>query len=236
MRKRIQVLILCILIGLSSVAAQQKGYRVELKPVLEMQYLLYLPDGYESDSKAEFPLLLFLHGGGSSGDDIEMLKRNGLAGKIEEGRSFPFMLLTPQNPHPRKFWNETALITLLDKIQKEYRVDPSRVWVAGLSRGAYGAWRMAIQYPERFAALVAVCGETPDHYAKWLGDMPIWVFHGEEDRSISIKESDEMVAALKKNGNPVRYTKYPDTGHNAWDKAFSDPELYKWLLAQKIEE
>ena len=93
MRKRIQVLTLCILIGLSSVAAQQKGYRVELKPVLEMQYLLYLPDGYESDSKAEFPLLLFLHGGGSSGDDIEMLKRNGLAGKIEEGRSFPFMLL-----------------------------------------------------------------------------------------------------------------------------------------------
>lgn len=120
--------------------------------------------------------------------------------------------------------------------QKEYRVDKSRIWVAGLSRGGYGAWRMAIQYPERFAALVAVCGETPDHYAKWLGDMPIWVFHGEKDRTISIKESDEMVAALKKNGNPVRYTKYPDTGHNAWDQAFSDPELYKWLLAQKKKE
>jgi len=236
MTRKLKALPICILLGLSSVAAQQKEFKVELKPVLEMQYLLYLPDGYESDSEAEFPLLLFLHGGGSSGDDIEMLKRSGLAGKIEEGKSFPFMVLSPQNPHSRKFWNETALITLLDKIQKEYRVDPSRVWVAGLSRGGYGAWRMAIQYPERFAALVAVCGETPDHYARWLGDMPIWVFHGEDDRTISIKESDEMVAALKKNGNPVRYTRYPDTGHNAWDQAFSDPELYKWLLAQKKEE
>lgn len=233
MTGRIIVLSLCILLGLSSVSAQQSAHKVELKPVLEMQYLLYLPDGYESESEAEFPLLLFLHGGGSSGDDLEMLKRNGFAGKIEEGRSFPFMVLSPQNPHPRKFWNETALITLLDQIEEEYRVDRSRVWVAGLSRGGYGAWRMAIQYPERFAALVAVCGETPDHYAKWLGDMPIWVFHGEDDRSISIRESDEMVAALRKNGNPVRYTKYPDTGHNAWDKAFSDPELYTWLMVQK---
>ena len=233
MTRKLIALPIYILLGLSSVSAQQKGYRVELKPVLEMQYLIYLPNGYESDSEAEFPLLLFLHGGGPGGDDLEMLKRSGFAGKIEEGKSFPFMVLSPQNPHPRKFWNETALITLLDKIQKEYRVDPSRVWVAGLSRGGYGAWRMAIQYPDRFAALVAVCGETPDHYASWLGDMPIWVFHGEDDRTISIKESDEMVAALKKNGNPVRYTRYPDTGHNAWDQAFSDPELYKWLLAQK---
>jgi predicted peptidase len=209
---------------------------VELKPVLEMQYLLYLPDGYEAESEAEFPLLLFLHGGGSSGDDLEMLKRSGLAGKIEEGKSFPFLVLTPQNPRKRGLWNETALITLLDKIEQEYRVDRSRIWVAGLSRGGYGAWRMAIQYPDRFAALVAVCGETPDHYARWLGDMPIWVFHGEKDRTILIKESDEMVAALKKNGNPVRYTKYPDTGHNAWDQAFSNPELYTWLLAQKKKQ
>lgn len=160
MTGRIIVLSLCILLGLSSVSAQQIARKVELKPVLEIQYLL-------------------------------------------------------------------------DQIEEEYRVDRSRVWVAGLSRGGYGAWRMAIQYPDRFAALVAVCGETPDHYAAWLGDMPIWVFHGEDDRTISVKESDEMVAALRKNGNPVRYTKYPNTGHNAWDQAFSDPELYTWLMAQK---
>lgn len=226
-------LALTILLVLPSLEAQQSAHKVILKPELEMQYLIYLPEAYEADPEAEFPLLLFLHGGGTSGDDLEMLKRSGFAGKIEKGKSFPFMVLSPQNPYPLKFWNETALITLLDKIQREYRVDPSRVWVAGMSRGGYGAWRMAIQYPDRFAALVAVCGETPDHYAKWLGDMPIWVFHGEKDRTIDIRESDEMVAALRKNGNPVRYTKYPDTGHNAWDKAFSEPELYTWLLAQK---
>jgi predicted peptidase len=231
--RRIVVLALFCLAAWTALSAQQNAYRVTLRPVMEMQYLLYLPGAYENESDAEFPLLLFLHGGGESGDDIERVKTHGPPSMIEKGKDYPFLVLTPQNPHPRKFWNETALMALLDKIQKDYRVDPSRVWVAGMSRGGYGAWRLAIQYPERFAALVAICGETPDHYANWLGDMPIWVFHGEEDRTISIKESDEMVAALKKHGNPVRYTKYPNTGHNAWDQAFSDPELYTWLLAQK---
>lgn len=230
---KLSALLLVCLPGMSPVFAQQSAYRVDLRPELEMQYLLYLPEAYETDPEAEFPLLLFLHGGGESGDDIQMVKTHGPPGMIEAGKDFPFLVLSPQNPYPKKFWNETALITLLDRIEKEYRVDRSRVWVAGMSRGGYGAWRMAIQYPERFAALVAICGETPDHYAGWLGDMPIWVFHGEEDRTISIKESDEMVAALRKNGNPVRYTRYPGTGHNAWDKAFSDPELYTWLMAQK---
>lgn len=236
MTRRIVTLALFILLGGNFVSAQQTPHKVELQPVLEMQYLLYLPDGYASESEAEFPLLLFLHGGGESGDDLDMVKTHGPPSMIEEGKSFPFMVLSPQNPHRRKLWNETALITLLDKIAEEYRVDRSRIWVAGLSRGGYGAWRMAIQYPDRFAALVAICGETPDHYAGWLEDMPIWVFHGEEDRTIAIRESDEMVAALKKNGNPVRYTKYAGTGHNSWDQAFSDPELYTWLLAQKKKQ
>jgi predicted peptidase len=233
MNQRILVPSLLCLMAWTALSAQQIAHRVTLKPVMEMQYLLYLPEAYEAEQGTAFPLLLFLHGGGESGDHIEMVKTHGPPSMIEEGRKFPFLVLSPQNPHPRKFWNETALIALLDNIEQEYRVDPSRVWVAGMSRGGYGAWRLAIQYPERFAALVAICGETPDHYAGWLGDMPIWVFHGEEDRTISIKESDEMVAALRKHGNPVRYTKYPDTGHNAWDQAFSDPELYTWLMAQK---
>jgi predicted peptidase len=233
MLKKIIALSLITLLALPVLVAQQTAHKVKLQPVLEMQYLIYLPDGYASEAEAEFPLLLFLHGGGESGDDLDMVKTHGMARKIEEGLKFPFMVLTPQNPSRRKLWNETALITLLDKIEEEYRVDKSRIWVAGLSRGGYGAWRMAIQYPDRFAALVAVCGETPDHYASWLGDMPIWVFHGEKDRTIAVRESDEMVAALKKNGNKVRYTRYPDTGHNAWDQAFSNPELYTWLMDQK---
>lgn len=231
--KNFITLLIIALLAVVHASAQQSAHRTILKPELELQYLLYLPDAYDGDNESDFPLLLFLHGGGESGTDLNKVKTHGPPSMIEEGHTFPFMVLTPQNPHPRKLWNETALIALLDQIEKKYRVDKSRVWVAGLSRGGYGAWRLAIQYPDRFAALVAICGETPDHYAGWLGQMPIWVFHGEKDRTISIRESDEMVAALKKNGNPVRYTKYPDTGHNAWDQAFSNPELYSWLLEQK---
>jgi predicted peptidase len=233
MMKNIITLLIIALLGLVHASAQQGAHRVILKPELELQYLLYLPDAYEANTESDFPLLLFLHGGGESGKDLDKVKTHGPPSMIEEGHKFPFLVLTPQNPHPRKLWNETALIALLDQVEKEYRVDNSRVWIAGLSRGGYGAWRLAIQYPDRFAALVAICGETPDHYAGWLGQMPIWVFHGEKDRTISIRESDEMVAALRKNGNPVRYTKYPDAGHNAWDQAFSNPELYDWLLEQK---
>jgi predicted peptidase len=227
------MLSLLLLLSLNLASAQQSAHKVTLKPELELQYLLYLPEGYAADKEKDYPLLLFLHGGGESGSDLEKVKTHGPPSLIDKGKQFPFMVLTPQNPHPRKLWNETALIALLDKIENDYRVDRSRIWIAGLSRGGYGAWRMAIQYPDRFAALVAICGESPDHYAGWLGQMPIWVFHGEKDRTIAIRESDEMVTALRKNGNPVRYTKYPDLGHNAWERAFSDPELYTWLLAQR---
>jgi len=216
----------------SPVGAQQKSFNTLLTPSLEMKYLLYLPQDYKANSGQAWPLLLFLHGGGESGSNIEMVKTHGPPMMINQGAEFPFMVLSPLNPHSKKFWNETALIQLLDTIQSTYAVDRRKIYIAGISRGGYGAWRMACQYPDRFAALIAICGETPDHYAGWLKDMPIWVFHGEDDRTISIKESDEMVAALKKNGNPVRYTRYPDMGHNVWSKAFSDPELFKWMLEQ----
>ncbi len=235
MIRRTTLALWLLLMGGILARAQQTPHKVSLHPVLEMQYLLYLPEAYAAEPEQEFPLLLFLHGGGESGNDLDRVKTHGPPSMIDQGLSFPFLVLTPQNPYPKKFWNETALIALLDTVTEQYRVDRSRIWIAGMSRGGYGAWRMAIQYPDRFAALVAICGETPDHYAGWLGDLPIWVFHGEEDRTIAIRESDEMVAALRKNGNPVRYTRYPGTGHNAWDQAFSDPALYEWLMAQKKE-
>ena len=148
---RIVVLGLFCLAAWTALSAQQNAFRVTLQPVMEMQYLLYLPEAYENEPETEFPLLLFLHGGGESGDNIERVKTHGPPSMIEKGKDFPFLVLTPQNPHPRKLWNETALMALLDQIEKDYRVDRTRIWVAGLSRGAYGAWRLAIQYPERFA-------------------------------------------------------------------------------------
>lgn len=234
MKKKV-ILPIILLLGLCNLGAQQLAQKMSITSSMEYQYLLYLPDGYDADTAGGYPLLLFLHGGGECGTDIEKVKTLGPPALVQKGKHFPFIILSPQNPYPFKFWDVHALAFLLDSIVKEHRVDEDRIYLAGYSRGAYGAWSLAVQFPERFAALIAISGEAPDQYAAWLGDMPIWVFHGEDDQSISVRSSDDMVAALKQKGNPVHYTRYPATGHDAWTKAFTDPELYEWMLSQTRE-
>lgn len=197
-------------------------------------YYLYYPEDYEAKKDEKFPLLLFLHGGGESGDSLATIKRNGPPKLITEGKKFPFLLLAPQNPHKRKWWNTKALMQLLDTIVAENRVDPNRIYLTGLSRGGGAAWELAVQYPEKFAALAVVCGMAPVPYAAWIDkELPIWVFHGEEDASISISESETMVDRLKSMGYKVRFTRYPGVGHNSWELAYTTDELYEWFSKQK---
>ncbi|RKN76892.1 alpha/beta hydrolase [Ulvibacterium marinum] len=199
----------------------------------KLSYYLYYPKGYESNPNKEFPLLLFLHGGGESGDSLQTLKKNGPPKLIVEGKQFPFLILAPQNPHKRKWWNVRAVNQLLDSIVGNNRVDRNRIYLTGLSRGGGAAWEMAVQYPKKFAAMAVVCGMTPVPYASWIDrKMPIWVFHGEEDKSIPISESENMVKALKKMGYDIRFTRYPGVGHNSWIQAYSTEELYDWFMEQ----
>ena len=203
--------------------------------VLEtLDYYLYYPVAYESDSEKLFPLLLFLHGGGESGGDLNMLKSNGPPKLLAQGREFPFLILAPQNPNVRQWWNTRAVKELLDKIMENNRVDPERIYLTGLSRGGGAAWEMAVQYPDIFAAMAVVCGMTPVPYAAWINkEMPIWVFHGDKDESIPVTESDEMVERLKGMGHPVKYTRYEGVGHNAWERAYLEEGLYDWFVEQK---
>jgi len=208
----------------------------ELKTVTTdvLNYYLYYPEEYEIETDKNFPLLLFLHGGGESGDSLVAIKRNGPPKLITQGKKFPFLILAPQNPHKKKWWNTAALIQLLDTIISQNRVDPNRIYLTGLSRGGGAAWELAVQYPDKFAALAVVCGMTPVPYASWINkDLPIWVFHGEEDESIPISESETMVARLKSMGYNVRFTRYPGVGHNSWEQAYTTDELYEWFIKQK---
>lgn len=206
--------------------------RLELEIDLEWNYFLYLPEEYAENDGEEFPLLLFLHGGGESGSNLEKVKKHGPPAQIAAGREFPFIVLAPQNPHKKRLWDDSAVMALLDEIEKRYRVDKKRVYLTGLSRGAYGAWRLAVQYPDRFAALVAISGEAPMNYASWVGKIPVWVFHGDSDTSIDVSSSRRMVEELRENGNPARLTIYENTGHDAWTQTYNDPEVYEWMLKQ----
>ncbi len=203
----------------------------------KLNYYLYYPEDYQEEPEKDFPILLFLHGGGESGDSLVAIKRNGPPKLIVEGKQFPFLILAPQNPYQKKWWNTRALKQLLDTVVTNNRVDKNRIYLTGLSRGGGAAWEMAVQYPETFAALAVVCGMTPVPYASWLNKkMPIWVFHGEEDESIPISESEEMVAKLKEMGYSVKFTKYPGVGHNSWVKAYNTQELYDWFAEQRLPE
>ncbi len=203
----------------------------------KLDYYLYFPKNYEAKEEAQFPLLLFLHGGGESGDTLTALKRNGPPKLIVEGREFPFLILAPQNPHPKQWWNTRAVKQLLDTVAAHHRIDKKRIYLTGLSRGGGAAWEMAVHYPETFAAMAVVCGMTPLPYASWINrDMPIWVFHGEEDASIPISESETMVAKLKEMGYDVTFTKYPNVGHNAWTPAYTTDALYEWFIEQRLPD
>ena len=202
-----------------------------------LKYYLYFPKDYENKKDENFPLLLFLHGGGEAGSSLEDLQINGPPKMIVDGKEFPFLILAPQHPEKKKFWNTRAVIHLLDHVVKENRVDPGRIYLTGLSRGGSAAWELAVQYPSKFAAMAVVCGMTPVPYADWIDrDMPIWVFHGEQDPVIPVEESENMVSKLEQMGYDVRFTKYPDVGHDAWTRAYENEELYIWFVKHKRKE
>jgi predicted peptidase len=229
----------CItLFAFSSCNAQKQLIEGEEQTMVteKLQYYLYFPKDYEEKQNRSFPLLLFLHGGGESGDSLPALTKNGPPKMLVEGKQFPFLVLAPQNPHKKQWWNVRAVMQLLDTIVAHNRVDPKRIYLTGLSRGGSAAWELAVQYPDRFAAMAVVCGMTPVPYASWINKkMPIWVFHGTEDNSIPFSESEEMVNELKRIGYDVTFTVYEGVGHDSWIQAYQTEALYDWFMKQQLE-
>lgn len=203
---------------------------------VHLRYWLSLPDGYEGDTSKKWPLVLFLHGAGERGDDLELVTKHGPPKLVKAGKNFPFILVAPQCPSD-SWWESTtqviALTTLLDRVQADHRVDTDRVYCTGLSMGGYGTWRLACEYPSRFAAIAPVCGGGRPFLAKAMKDIPAWVFHGAKDPVVPLSESEKMVDALKRAGGTVEFTIYPDALHDSWTETYDNPALYDWLLKHR---
>jgi predicted peptidase len=202
---------------------------------VSLNYLVYLPQGYENDDK-KWPVLLFLHGAGERGNDLNYLKRLGPPMLIEQGIDFPFIVISPQCPLGQR-WEPLELTALLDEVENIYRVDTTKVYLTGLSMGGEGVWRLIFTQPDRFAAIAPVCGRSSSYYldACRIKDLPVWVFHGARDDVVSISESERIVNALKNCGSDVRFTIYPEGNHNAWTETYNNGELYKWFLEHHLE-
>ena len=200
---------------------------------VKLAYLLYLPDGYEKAAEKgtqRWPLMLFLHGAGERGTDLSRVKIHGPPKLVERGKSFPFLVVSPQCPR-RQWWDVDALIALLDEIAAKYRVDPDRLYVTGLSMGGFGTWALAAKAPKRFAALVPICGGGNPKAAARLKDIPTWVFHGGKDGVVPPRKAREMVEAIQAaGGKKIELTVYPNAGHDSWTKTYDNPALYEWML------
>ena len=194
-----------------------------------LNYLHYEP----AEATGPAPLVLFLHGSGERGSDLDAVKREGVPRLLAEGRGFPFAVVAPQCPDGLR-WIDLLddLGVLLDAVVTD-EVDPDRVYLVGMSMGAQGAWNLAATAKERFAALVCVSGFAAPWRARDLTGLPIWAFHGEADRAVPFAESEMMVAWLEREGADVTFTRLPGVDHDAWTPAFAMPELYSWLLEQR---
>ncbi len=209
---------------------KQVPQRLDRMVRVTLNYLLYLPPEYAD--KDAWPLLLFLHGVGERGENIERVKVHGPPKLIAAGKQFPFIVVSPQCPSNR-WWQPEDLTALLDEVVEKYKVDKDRIWVTGLSMGGFGTWSLAAATPERFAALVPICGGGDPIWARRLSHIPVWVFHGAKDPVVPLDRSARMIEALKQAGGNVKFTVYPDAGHDSWTQAYNDPALYEWLQAQK---
>ncbi len=207
----------------------------KITKTVSINYLLYLPADYGKDARKKWPLMLFLHGAGERGDNLDVLKKHGPPNLAAAGKDFPFIIVSPQCP-AEDWWTSPKMIdtltTLLDEIAAAYRVDPDRVYCTGLSMGGFGTWELALSYPNRFAAIAPICGRGRPYQAARIRHLPVWVFHGAKDNVVPIKDSEDMVNALKKAGaKEVKFTVYPNAGHDSWTETYNNPELYSWFLS-----
>jgi predicted peptidase len=205
---------------------------------IDVNYLLFLPKGYDAKGDKRWPLILFLHGAGERGSDIWKVAVHGPPKNVQKHPDFPFIVVSPQCPE-NETWSNEALLKLLDEVTAKYAVDTKRVYLTGLSMGGFGTWELGLAYPERFAAIAPICGggqilpvllagPVKGPAQKTLG---VWAFHGGKDPVVPLEESQRMVNALKKAGaQDVQLTVYPEAGHDSWTEAYNNPQLYEWLL------
>ena len=197
----------------------------------QMQYLIRYPENYKAGEK--YPVILFLHGAGTRGNDINVLANNAFFRLTSEHENFPFVLVAPLCHSETWFELFETLIRFANMIQHAAFTDPERFYLTGNSMGGYGAWQLAISMPEVFAAMVPVCGGGMYWDAGRLKKTPVWAFHGDIDPVVLPEESVKMVEAVNKRGGNARLTLYPNTKHDSWTATYSNPEVFAWMLTHR---
>ncbi len=203
---------------------------IEYKTVNTLKYLIRYPEGYTDGAK--YPVIIFMHGAGSRGCNIESLKSNPYFRNTERLESFPFITVAPLCSENTWFDLLHELKALLRLVALESYTDAERIYLMGASMGGYATWQLAASMPEYIAAIVPICGGGMYCNAARLANIPVWAHHGALDTTVRVEESEKMVDAVNKAGGNARLTVYPNVAHNAWIPTYTNPEVFEWLLSK----
>ena len=220
---------------------EAQNFQTILPRTYTLPYWLFLPKNYGDETRT-WPLLLYLHGASSRGDDIQSVLASGLPAIASSRDDFPFVLVCPQCPADT-WWSDqiAGLDILLKDIADRYRIDQKRVLLTGSSMGGFGVWHMGAVFPDRFAGLVPLCGGGAWFYgfperARSIANTPVWAFHGSEDPIIPVRESAALVKQVQDAGGNAQLEIIEGGGHDIWRQVYQRSDVFQWMLDRQLPE
>lgn len=248
----------CFVSFLSNIQAQTAGigdYQAGVfeKDNKQLPYRILYPKSY--DTTQQYPLLIFLHGSGERGNDNQKQLTHGAKLFADSIQQYPGIIVFPQCPQGEawSFANQAyvpnsenllfhthtgsstlgLVVSLIQKMVQEESIDTSRVYLAGLSMGGYGAFELLHRFPTAFAAASVICGGAITKAAIYTIETPIWFFHGTKDQVVPPQLSLHMLRGVQRGGGTAKITLFKGVQHNAWDAAFAKPDFLNWIFSKK---
>ncbi|WP_197531310.1 carboxylesterase family protein [Posidoniimonas corsicana] len=195
------------------------------------QYLLYLPDAYSPEGQP-WPLVVYLHGSGLRGRDLDLVASEGPPRLAREGEPLPFILASPQCPQNQSF-DPKMVRSLVEHVVEQHQIEREKIYLTGYSMGGFGTWQAAAAYPDLFAAFAPLCGGGNPDEAESLAQTPVWAFHGDQDKVVPLEQTTLMTEAVTNAGGEVTLSILPGMGHAICDDVYSDRSLFDWLLTHR---
>ncbi|MCF0202074.1 MAG: dienelactone hydrolase family protein [Bacteroidaceae bacterium] len=233
-RRHISLIIISLL---SLVAyAQEKGFTLEAKRgVIPGGYNFWVTTPYfYNDNSDKMALVVFLHGRSLCGHDLNRVRRYGTIAAIEKGMQLEAVCVAPQNPGGP--WKPSKVLEVVEYMERHYRIEPTRIYVLGMSLGGFGTMDFVGTYPDKVAAAMAFCGGSTLRSYEGLSKLPLWIVHGTADTAVPVRESRKVAEGIRSNypSDMLLYSELPGVNHGRLTRLFYQLDTYDWLFCHNL--